>query len=95
MQTPKEKDEGEKERKKTRRSQREEVKVLMSARNVWEKNLNVSFQDKPNDHHHRREGKLSQSEIDRMVHEVEAAKSGLAKLCLTMQVRHYEGKLDV
>ena len=62
----------------------EEVKVVMSARNAWmnsassqeandawEKNLNVSTQDKPNDHHHRREGKLSQSEIDRMVEEAE------------------------
>ena len=60
--------------------------MLMSARNAWrqhveeqcfeygsqrrlEKNLNLSVQD--NDHHHRREGKLSQSEIDRMVQEVE------------------------
>ena len=60
----------------------EEVKVVMSARNAWmnsvssqeandawEKNLNVSTQDKPNDHHHRREEKLSQSKIDRMVEE--------------------------
>ena len=41
------------------------------ANDAWEKNLNVSAQDKSNDHRHRREGKLSQSEIDRMVEEAE------------------------
>ena len=41
------------------------------ANDAWEKNLNVYTQDKSNDHHHRREGKLSQSEIDRMVEEAE------------------------
>ena len=47
------------------------LRRLERADDAWEKNLDVSVQDKPNDHYHRREGKLSQSEIDRMVQEVE------------------------
>ena len=75
-----------------RNAWRRHVKEQLEANDAWE-NLDVSVQDKPNDHHHRREGKLSQSEIDRMVHEAENYRDDdeddESKIDLRMIVRLY------